>query len=178
VLLARAAPAALLRAPAGRVERDLFEPGDAWLATSDLVRRDADGDFWFVDRIADVIRTSRGPIPSRPIEDTLHEMPAITAAVVYGAKPADGADEVPVAAIVLAPGAALDPEDLGRKMAARHPPEARPRFVRVVDSIPRTEGYRLLKASLRAEGIPSSGRVLAYDVERDAYMEREHCDER
>ncbi len=74
------------RAPVteARLARDVFEPGDTWLTTGDLARRDRDGDYWFVDRLADVLRTAVGPVPSRPIEDTLYELPEVALAVVYG----------------------------------------------------------------------------------------------
>ncbi len=67
-----------------RVQRDVFEPGDAWPASGDLVRRDEDGDYWFVDRLADVIRTAFGLVPSRLIEDALYELPEVALAAVYG----------------------------------------------------------------------------------------------
>ena len=33
------------------VLRGVFEPGDAWLETGDLFRRDSDGDYWLVDHV-------------------------------------------------------------------------------------------------------------------------------
>jgi putative long chain acyl-CoA synthase len=135
-----------------RVLRDVLEPGDAWLATGDLARRDADGDYWFVDRLADVIRGAEGPVGARAVEDTLYALPEVAHAAVYGVTLAGHDGEVPVAAIVLRPGAKLDEAALFDALAA-HAPGARPRFVRVVASIPMTEGYRPLKAGLRAAGI-------------------------
>src|SRR6185437_5359271 len=92
---------------AGRVARDVLEPGDAWLLTGDLARRDEDGDYWFVDRISDVIRTEGGPVPSRPIEDALYEVPEVALAVAFGVRDGAGA-EVPAAAVVLRQDATLD----------------------------------------------------------------------
>ena len=135
-----------------RVLRDVFDAGDAWLATGDLARCDAGGDYWFVDRLADVIRTASGPVGIRAVEDTLYGLPEVAHAVVYGVEVAGQEGEVPVAAIVLRAGAALDQAALCRALEA-HAPEARPRFVRIVEAIPMTEGYRPLKAGLRAAGI-------------------------
>ena len=39
-----------------KILRDVFEKGDAWFRTGDLMRRDADGYFYFVDRIGDTFR--------------------------------------------------------------------------------------------------------------------------
>ena len=44
------------------VLRGVFEPGDAWLETGDLFRRDADGDYWLVDHVPALIRTATGVV--------------------------------------------------------------------------------------------------------------------
>jgi putative long chain acyl-CoA synthase len=151
-----------------RALRDVFDAGDAWLQSGDLIRRDAGGDFWFVDRLADLIRTADGPVPSRPIEDALYELPEVAQAAAYGVTRTGAADEIPGAAIVLRPGAAIDGAALTRALAAL-PVEARPHFVRVVDAIPTTEGYRPLKAGLRAAGLAPAGPFFTRDVASGAY---------
>ena len=49
----------------------MFARDDAWLATGDLFRRDADGDYWRLDSVGDVIRTAAGPVFTAPIRDAL-----------------------------------------------------------------------------------------------------------
>ena len=90
---------------------------------------------------------------------------------VYGAALPGEAAEVPAAAVVLRAGATLDVDALSRALGAVGA-EARPRFVRLLDALPMTEGYRPLKAALRAQGLPSTGRALVHDVARGAYVER------
>jgi acyl-CoA synthetase (AMP-forming)/AMP-acid ligase II len=109
-------------------------------------------------------------VPSRPLEDTLYELPEVVRAVVVGVH--DGGEaEVPVAAVVLRPGAKLDGAALFAALSAHHPPEALPRLVRVLTSLPMTEGFRPLKAGLRAEGLADSGgEALVLDVARRAYL--------
>lgn len=169
VMIARL-EAASSAASSERVIRDVFFPGDAWLATADLVRRDVDGDHWLVDRLADVIRTAKGPVPGRPVEDTLYELPEVARAVVYGVRLPSEEAEVPVAAVVLRAGAELDRAELYRRVEASHAEAARPRFVRVVEAIAMTEGYRPLKGELRAEGVRADGRTWVLDAERGAYV--------
>jgi putative long chain acyl-CoA synthase len=154
-----------------RIVRDAFQAGDAWFVTGDLLRRDADGDCWFVDRLRDVVRTARGPVPSRPIEDALYELPEVLLAAAYGA-PLDGAREVPVASVVLRPGTALDVARLVAALGA----DARPRFIRLVDSLPLNDGYRPLKALLREAGIGSGPRALAYDEVGGTYRPMDAAD--
>ena len=71
--------------------RGVFAPNDAWLVTGDLFRRDADGDYWRLDNLAEVIRTADGPVFSAPIRDALGELPAVDLAVAYGVRP-EGAE--------------------------------------------------------------------------------------
>jgi acyl-coenzyme A synthetase/AMP-(fatty) acid ligase len=150
LLVARRDPGAA--AAAGRVEKDLFEPGDAWIMTRDLCRQDADGDFWFVERVGGLIRTASGPVPGRPIEDALDTLPEVALAVAYGLRERGAPAAVPAAAIVLRPGATLDAEAAEKVLAEKLPPEARPRHLRLVDGVPMTEGFRPLTGGLEAEG--------------------------
>jgi putative long chain acyl-CoA synthase len=149
VLLARLDASAIAGAPTTRVVRDLFEEGDAWLATGDLARRDADGDHWLVDRIADVIRTAQGPVFSRAIEDALYEIPEVALAVAFGVP--DGDKQASAAAVVLRPGARLGGAELAALVADKLPEGATLREVRVVPSLPLTEGFRPLKAAIRRD---------------------------
>ncbi len=151
--------------PSSRVRRDVFEIGDAWFVTGDVMRRDADGDYWFVDRLRDVVRTPEGPVFPRTLEDSLVELPDVELAVVYGVLP-EGADgEVVAATIVPADGDSLDLERFNDKLASE-PPHARPRWVRLVRSVPMTDGYRPIKARLRDEGARADGRTYWLDGDR------------
>jgi putative long chain acyl-CoA synthase len=98
-------------AAAARLARDLFAPGDTWYVTGDLLRRDGDGDYWFVDRAADMIRTAGGPVSTVQVEDALHRCPDVAQAAVYAA-PGPAGTQVPAAAIVLRPGVRLDRDRL------------------------------------------------------------------
>ena len=133
--------------------RGVFAAGDAWLVTGDLFRRDGDGDYWRVDNVAEVIRTSSGPVFSTPIRDALARLPVIDLAVAYGVAPRADGPELPVAAVTLRSGREINPRELGRAMAVLEPGQ-RPAVVRVVDEIPVTTWYRPLTGPLRAEGIP------------------------
>jgi putative long chain acyl-CoA synthase len=138
--------------PGDRVVKDLFEPGDAWLMTRDLCRRDAEGDFWLVERLDRLIRTAGGPVPARPIEDALDEMPEVALAVAYGVLEPGSTFEAPAAAVVLRPGAAFDLIAAAKALDERLPVGKRARYLRVVDGVPMTEGYRPLTSELAAEG--------------------------
>lgn len=151
LLLARVAPER--GEVEGRPLRGVFEPGDAWLDTGDLVRRDRDGDYWLVDHISDVIRGRAGGIPTIPIEDLIAtEVEYVDLIAVYGVTmPHDDFESV-FAAITLRPGHKFDPETLRKAVDALLPKEQRPVMVRVLDELPMTSGHRVRKRPLRDEG--------------------------
>ena len=162
LLLARVSPDSPL---SGVPLRGVFSPDDAWLSTGDLFRRDADGDYWRVDSVADVIRTAGGPVLPGPIRDALGDLPAVDLAVAYGVAPPEGslpegsddsADEVVVAAVTVRAGHELTGADVGAALRSL-PAGQRPSVVRVVDEIPVTTWFRPLTGPLRASGIPSDG---------------------
>ena len=74
-----------------------------WYLTGDLVRRDAEGYFWFVGRGDDVIKTSGHLIGPFEVESVLLEHPAVAEAGVIGV-PDPVAGELVKAFVLLAPG--------------------------------------------------------------------------
>ena len=135
--------------------RGVFARDDAWLATTDLFRRDADGDYWRLDSVRELIRTATGPVFTAPIRDALGDLPAIDLAVAYGVQDGRGR-ELAVAAVTVVAGQQLSASEL--TAALRVLPRARrPTLVRVVQRIPITTWYRPITSSLRDEGIPEPG---------------------
>jgi putative long chain acyl-CoA synthase len=138
----------------GRPLRGLFEPGDAWLSTGDLAYRDEDGDYWLVDGVDDVVQGPKAAVATIPVEDVLTEhLDFIDLAAVYGARSADGAPEIVVAALILRPGAKLDPRELRRVVEAHLEESQRPAIVRVSAELPLTAGQRTRKRALREQGL-------------------------
>jgi putative long chain acyl-CoA synthase len=152
-----------------RLLHDAFHPGDTWFVTGDLLRIDADGDYWFVDRHGEMIRTGDGPVASQRIEDALYHAPGVALCVAlgisYGA--GDGAHQVPAAAFVLAPGATLDLGALSEAVLAL-PDLARPRYLKQVESIPMTDGYRPIKTPVATLDFRAAD-VLVWDTAAHRY---------
>lgn len=136
--------------------RSLFARDDAWVATGDLFRRDADGDYWRVDGVSDVIHTARGHAFTTPIRDALGEIPAVDLALAYGVRGQPGQPEIAVAAVTLRRGRSLTPRDLSQTLSTL-PPEGRPGVVHVVERIPVTTWFRPVTQALREAGLPKPG---------------------
>lgn len=146
-----------------------FEDGDTWFVTGDLLRCDADGDYWFIDRVKDLIRTEDGLVPTKPIEDALYEIADLAMCAAYGV-PLSDRFEAPAVAIVPRRGARVDLDLVSEKVAAISAISARPVFVRIVDFITMTDGYRPIKGALRREGAKPDGRTFRYDDPAKRYL--------
>lgn len=154
-----------------RVRRDVFEPGDRWFVTGDLMRRDSRGDYWLIDRVADMIPTPSGYVSTRLIEDALYQVPGVRLAAVYGLPALTGSMEVVAAALVMSAGAVLDTARLNEIATRELSDVERPRVVRVVADIPLTTGYRPTKNPLRQAGLPSATPTYVYDVDAGEYVD-------
>jgi putative long chain acyl-CoA synthase len=138
----------------GKPLRGVFEAGDAWLSTRDLVRVDEDGDYWLVDHVDDVIRGAKGALATIQVENVLtSELDAVDLAAVYGVRLPDTEAEISVAALTLRPGEKLDPVALRHAVQRRLPRHQRPLVIRVIDQLPMTAGHRTRKRALRREGL-------------------------
>lgn len=121
---------------------------DGWLYTGDLVRKDEDGFFYFVDRKKDIIRVRGENVASSEVEQILSEHPAVREVAVIGV-PSELTDEDIAAFIVPHPGSNLDAEECIAWCRGRVASFKVPRYVWLVDSFPKTETLRVEKHQLR-----------------------------
>ncbi|MCC6215945.1 MAG: AMP-binding protein [Polyangiaceae bacterium] len=138
-----------------RVKESVFEPGDAWYVTGDLVARDADGDHRLVERAADLVPTPAGWVAPRKVEDALYQRAEVAFACVFGVPARDR--QVPMAAVVLLPGRALDRWALVEHLERRLAPHELPVVVRFLEALPVNEGFRPLREPLRTAGARAPG---------------------
>ena len=123
-----------------------------WLRSGDLAYVDEDGWFWFVDRKTDSMRRRGENISSYEVERVLNRHPDVVESAVY-AVPSDVGEDDVMAALTLADGATLDPESVLRHCEDHLAYFQIPRYLRVVDLLPKTETHRVQKASLREAGV-------------------------
>ncbi len=123
-----------------------------WFHTGDALRKDDEGWFYFVDRYKDALRRRGENISSYEVEQGLLAHPAVLECAVIAVAADSEAGEDEVMAYVVA-GAPLDPAQLWEFCTGRIPAFAVPRFIRVVDELPKTPSERVQKAQLRALGV-------------------------
>jgi long-chain acyl-CoA synthetase len=123
-----------------------------WLRTGDLGWRDADGWFYLVDRIKDLIISNGMNVYPRVIEEVLARHPGVAEAAVVG-EPHRLHGEIPVAYVTHAPDhpdldlAAL--KDWCRPQLGRH---ELPRRIELVGALPKNAAGKILKRELRRSG--------------------------
>ena len=141
--------------PTASVKRGVFAPGDTWISTEYVFRRDADGDFWLLGNRPTLIYSARGVVFPEPITEAISRITAVDLAVTYGV-PAPGGT-VAVTAITLRPGRTVTVADLTEAVAAMAvglPPDV----VHVVPDLPLSASYRPTVSALRAAGLPKPSR--------------------
>src|SRR6266851_5447575 len=67
-----------------KILRNVFVNGDAWFRTGDLMRKDARGYFYFVDRVGDTFRWKGENVSTTEVAETVSACPGVIEAVVYG----------------------------------------------------------------------------------------------
>lgn len=145
--------------PTASVKRGVFAPGDTWISTENLFRRDEDGDYWLLGRRGSVVHTERGLVYSDAVTDALGLINGVDLAVTYNVP--FGNQEVAVSAVTLLPGASITAADLTDAFADM-PVGLGPDIVHVVPEMALSATYRPTVSALRAAGIPKSGRHAWY----------------
>ncbi len=133
-----------------KILRDVFEPGDAWFRTGDLMRMDGAGFFYFVDRIGDTFRWKGENVATSEVAAALMAFPGVRDASVYGVA-VPGAEGAAGMAALVADGT-LDFVSLREHLQRRLPPYARPLFLRLLDRIDVTATFKPNKTALQREG--------------------------
>jgi fatty-acyl-CoA synthase len=133
-----------------KILRDVFEPGDSWVRTGDLMRRDERGYFYFVDRIGDTFRRKGENVATSEVSGAICTFPGITHANVYGVSIPGTEGRVGMAAVVAENE--LDVEGLRKHLASCLPHYARPLFLRIRSAVKVTGTYKYSKAELISQG--------------------------
>jgi fatty-acyl-CoA synthase len=133
-----------------KVLRDAFRKGDAWFRTGDLMSRDKDGYFYFVDRVGDTFRWKGENVSTREVADAMQAAPGVLEVTVYGVAVPHHDGRAGMAAIVAGEG--FDLEILRAVIEAALPPFAQPLFLRLTPALAVTGTFKPRKLDLVADG--------------------------
>ncbi|MDY7226528.1 long-chain-fatty-acid--CoA ligase [Hyalangium rubrum] len=122
---------------------------DGWLRSGDIGYRDAQGYYFLVDRLKDMINVAGFKVWPREVEEVLFRHPKVKESAVVG-MPDDYRGEAVKAFIVLKPGEEATAEEL-REHCREHLSNYKvPRHVEQVEALPKNATGKVLKKELRA----------------------------
>jgi len=127
---------------------------NGWFHTGDAFRRDEDGYFYFVDRVKDAIRRRGENISSFEVEADVCSHPAVREAAAVAVPSEFSEDEVMVI-VAPVPGQKLEARQLAEFLIDTMPYFMVPRYIRILDELPKTPSAKVMKADLRKEGVTS-----------------------
>jgi len=130
--------------------RDVFESGDAWYRTGDLMRRDEKGFYYFVDRVGETFRWKGENVSTAEVCSTLATLPGVLEGVVYGVQVPATDGRAGMAALVVAE--TFDLAMFRRAAAERLPSYARPVFLRLLPALEATGTFKPNKQELMRGG--------------------------
>ncbi|KAL4738580.1 hypothetical protein BDV11DRAFT_215875 [Aspergillus similis] len=134
--------------------RDVFKKGDLYYRSGDALRRQADGRWYFLDRLGDTFRWKSENVATAEVSEILNTHPSILEANVYGVTVPHHEGRAGCAAVQLRDGTTeADLKDLATFTRARLPKYAVPIFLRIVQSSTHTDNHKQGKVALRDEGV-------------------------
>lgn len=157
-------------ASAHKVLRNVLTPGDAWFRTGDLLRQDAQGYYYFVERSGETFRWKGENVSTEEVAQVLRRCAGILEAVVFGVAIPFAEGRAGMAAITT--GASFAFPTLLTHVERHLPYYARPLFTRVCETMDLTGTFKYKKDRLIREGISPSGtdRVWFYDRQMPAFI--------
>jgi fatty-acyl-CoA synthase len=133
-----------------KILHGVFEKGDSWFRTGDLMRKDADGYFYFVDRIGDTFRWKGENVSTTEVEETIGQFSGVAETNVYGVSIPGRDGRAGMAALVV--NGSFDLAAFRRHLADSLPVYARPLFLRIRSEMDVTSTFKQKKIDFVAQG--------------------------
>jgi len=133
-----------------KILRDVFKPGDAWFRTGDLMKRDAHGYYYFMDRVGDTFRWKAENVATNEVAGVLSGFEGVTQANVYGVEVPGYDGRAGMASIVS--DTPPDLEKLKAFLDKELPHYARPVFLRLSRESETTSTFKFKKTNLVKAG--------------------------
>jgi fatty-acyl-CoA synthase len=133
-----------------KILRNVFESGDTWVRTGDLMRKDEKGFFYFVDRIGDTFRWKGENVATSEVSEAICAFPGVKHANVYGVAIPGTEGRGGMAALVTE--REMDLSAFRKHLVSRLPAYARPLFLRIQDDVEVTGTFKYSKTDLMRQG--------------------------
>jgi fatty-acyl-CoA synthase len=163
-----------------KILRDVLVAGDAWFRTGDMMRRDASGFYYFVERLGETFRWKGENVSAEEVANVIRRCPGILEAIVFGVEVPRCEGRAGMADIKIDGTFTFDV--FVRHVEANLPEYARPLFVRVCETLEVTGTFKYKKGqSPSADALLASAAadVWYYDrrLHRAVPFDRSHLEE-
>jgi fatty-acyl-CoA synthase len=155
--------------------RDVFAEGDFWYRTGDLMRKDAQGFYYFVDRVGETFRWKGENVSTTEVAGIIAAVPGVADVAVYGVAVPRNDGRAGMAALVVTEGFSV--ERLHSALVTQLPAYARPVFLRIVPTLDLTGTFKLRKNELVQQGydpLQIQDSLFVNDSQRGAYVPLDH----
>ena len=133
-----------------KILRNVFESGDAWVRTGDLMRKDDQGFFYFVDRIGDTFRWKGENVATSEVSHAICAFPGVAHANVYGVAIPKAEGRAGMVALVT--HHEIDLLEFRKHLLRHLPYYACPLFLRFRDDVEVTGTFKYSKTELVRQG--------------------------
>jgi crotonobetaine/carnitine-CoA ligase len=152
LLLRGEEPWTLMSGYLGKPEKTVEATRNQWLHTGDIFTRDAEGNFYYVDRKKDMIRRRGENVSSVEVEAEVVTFEGVLECAAYGVPSEFGEEEVMVA-LVCKPGHSVDLDALRAYLKDKLPRFMVPKYLRIIPDMPKTPTNKIRKTDLRDEAV-------------------------
>ncbi|MCO5234061.1 MAG: long-chain-acyl-CoA synthetase [Chitinophagales bacterium] len=152
-----------------KVFKNVFQKGDMWFNTGDIMRNIGFLHAQFVDREGDTFRWKGENVSTAEVEEVLNAYYSIDCCTVYGVNIPHSDGKAGMAAIKIKAGEKLDWEDFNHYLQSQLPSYAIPVFVRLVNHFEYTSTYKIVKNELKKEGFHQAKEVWLKKSKNSAY---------
>ena len=126
-----------------------------WFHTGDAGYIDEQNRLYFVDRLTDSMRRRGENISSMEVEDVVNQHPCVLECAVFPVT-ADESEQEVMVSVSPQPGSVVDPVDLVKFCNLRMPYFMVPRYIDILENIPKTPTGKMQKFKLRQQGVTES----------------------
>jgi len=137
-----------------KILKDVFEKGDQWFSSGDLLKRDKDGYYFFVDRIGDTFRWKSENVATSEVSEAISTFAGVKEANVYGVLVPGEDGRAGMASIV--PGEEFSINGLYEHLSQHLPKYSIPVFIRISKEIEVTGTFKYKKTDLVKDGFDPS----------------------
>lgn len=139
-----------------KILRNVFQTGDAWWSSGDLLRYDENGYCYFVDRVGDTFRWKSENVSTQEVASELGDFTGMEFINIYGVAVTEHEGRAGMALVVMQQGHEFDPQAFYNFVTERLPHYARPVFVRAGSHADMTTTFKHRKIDLQKQGYDPS----------------------